>query len=189
MQEHILHTIRTEQLRRTLAASAAPRIVKPDYDHVDTTEKMQKRLSAISTPLRRSLADAPGFLHDADKFLGLAVLHGYPTPAGDRMSVLHHANMLLECWKRLAPDLFVAPRHARSQTPTVEQALDAIRAPLGAFVAERPRILTDGFGFFRACVRLGYDGPGAHHAANAPNDLNCAVGKRLVAAWNRMTSN
>lgn len=188
-----------------------PRIVAPTYRHVMTRDKQAEHMRAILFSFNDAVLANAKVLTDPAAFLRLATAHGYPaSPPAIRLRKYHNVSEieartmaqqnclgseLIEIWENLSP--LIAMRAMQS----AHGALDAtepftpgplrlmhthvapLREALGLEIIRNFDILEDPFAFFQLCLELGYEGPGSHHFHDEENDLNRAVGRRLLSVW------
>ena len=187
----------TEIMHQIKAQFAAhrPRISAPRYAHLDTTDKINRRIDALSPLLDMAVLDHPHVLFDPAAFYRLAVAQGYPHRAKTRTGQMNLGRDLIREWRLLSPAtaMEAETRIGDDQTRLepfrpgwmrqMRDALAPIRDHLGFELFRRPEAEDDEFAFFALCIELGYDGPGARHDATTPNDFNRAIGRRLRAVW------
>ena len=148
---------------------------------------------------------------DPAAFLRLATAHGYPaSPPAIRLRKYQNVSEieartmaqqnclgheLIEIWEALSPlNAMLARQRSHDASNVTEpftpgplrlmqRHIASLREALGLEIIRNFDILEDPFAFFRLCLELGYEGPGSHHCQMEENDLNRAVGRRLLSVW------
>ncbi len=172
-----------------------PRIQSPRYAHVDTTSRVHARVSAMGDTLDAAVLDHPHVLFDPTAFYRLAVSEGYPHRATTRTGQMNLGRDIITAWRANAPKVAMEAENLIGDDITrmepfrpgwmrrMRDHMDPIRDALGFELFRNEQAQTDDHAFFIACLDNGYDGPGATHDANTPNDFNRAIGRRLRSVW------
>ena len=173
----------------------APRILRPRYDHVDTTSRMEMRLKAMQPWFNHAVLATPQVLHDASAFFRLAIAHGYPKANGGPLHSVERAELLLAVWQDNWPEVakeascWVGAETSRMEPfkpgplCRLRPYIARIRKAVSIDILRDRTILEQPFRFFQLCVARGYDGPGDLRDLGCEDDFKFNIGTCMIAAW------
>ncbi|MFC7290090.1 hypothetical protein [Hirschia litorea] len=194
--------------------STQPKLQLPKFDLTETHKRDAYCLRAILFSFDAAILKAPTVLLDPAAFVRLAAAHGFPVSSAiqrertygniseNAIRMLAQQNCLghrlIQLWKRISPVTAsrVLQMPATNPTPMepfspgtirkIRMALTPIRDQLGFEIIRNLNLLDDPVAFLAMCKRIGYNGPGWTFNTDRPNDMNKAVGQRLIDTWRIM---
>ncbi len=188
-----------------------PKLHLPKFEYTQTHKCEEACLRSILFSFDEAVLKAPNVLDDPAAFVRLAAAHGFPLSNAiqrqrkyeniqqNAMRMLAQQNCLghrlIALWKRISPD--IASRVSKMKTVQsvtnepfapgsirkIRQALAPHRDQLGFEIIRDLNLLENPVEFLAMCKRIGYDGPGSNYDTSSPNDLNTAIGQRLIDTW------
>lgn len=188
-----------------------PKLLLPKISHTESRKRDENCLRSILFSFDEAIINAPNVLNDPPAFVRLAAAHGFPVKSviqrqrkygninENAMRMLAQQNCLghklIQLWKRISPEISrrVEKMNSTQILPMepfspgvlrkIRQALTPHRDQLGFEIIRNLNLLDNPVAFLAMCQRIGYNGPGWTYDTSKPNDLNKAVGQRLIDTW------